>query len=81
MDDPTVLKELREDLKEVMIPVRLSRRKQLLRRMLSDFFDMRGKCIPDQESGGYVFATNAPIEEVAKVIDGKLTSRLQELSD
>jgi hypothetical protein len=81
MDDPAVVEQLREDLKEVMIPVRLSRRKNLLRRMLSDFFNMRGKCIPHGESGGYAFATNAPIEDLASVLDGKLTSRLHELSD
>lgn len=74
------VRKLRDDLRRVMMPTRLSRRKFVLHRMLRELFDMRGKCVPDGE-GGFIFVTDAPIQDVAKLIDKKLYERIEELTD
>ena len=75
------------DVELMLEPSRLARRKDVLRRILSECFDLRGKCVPERffrqnaaESGSLstegellVFVTNTPI----RVLGAFVLSRLQ----
>eukprot|EP00547_Thalassionema_nitzschioides_P002274 CAMPEP_0194218042 /NCGR_PEP_ID=MMETSP0156-20130528/22860_1 /TAXON_ID=33649 /ORGANISM="Thalassionema nitzschioides, Strain L26-B" /LENGTH=313 /DNA_ID=CAMNT_0038947267 /DNA_START=263 /DNA_END=1201 /DNA_ORIENTATION=+ len=57
----------RQDVEKLMEPKKLSRRKDILKRILKEHFKLRGKCIPNSE-GGMSFLTNTPVPKLGEFI-------------
>jgi hypothetical protein len=55
-------------------PQRLAHRKQVLRRILSECFDLRGKCVPDSQQSALLFVTNCSIEQLKQFIVANIDS-------
>lgn len=67
-----------DDLKLIMEPSKLARRKDLLRKILADLFDLRGKCVPldsDDPDSEKEFATQAAISDLGKFVIHLLETR------
>lgn len=61
------------DVRIIMGPQRLGKRKELLKNILLELFDLRGKCIPknlddDDEASDKLFVTSAPIQQVGDFV-------------
>jgi hypothetical protein len=61
----------------ILKPGRLGRRREALRRILSECFDLRGKCVPDPkasvgEEDSLLFATKCGIDELGAFVLDKL---------
>jgi hypothetical protein len=57
------------DVELILKPIKLARRKQMLRRILSDCFGLRGKCVPSaneqsESAPTLIFVTKASVEEL-----------------
>lgn len=62
----------------ILKPGRLGRRRETLRRILSECFDLRGKCVPDPNASGdgedsLLFVTQCGIDELGAFVLAKLT--------
>ena len=63
----------------IMKPGRLGRRRETLRRILSECFDLRGKCVPNPNASGdggeepLMFVTQCGIDELGAFVLAKLT--------
>ncbi|CAJ1918083.1 unnamed protein product [Cylindrotheca closterium] len=69
------------DLKIIMVPQKLGKRRGLLKRILLDFFNLRGKCIPidlTDESSDKEFITKAPIQQLGEFAIELLEKRAEE---
>jgi hypothetical protein len=67
------------DVKLVLQPRKLGKRKVMLRRILSDHFDLRGLCVPADldrpEDSEMIFATQCRIEQLGEFVIHKLLER------
>jgi hypothetical protein len=60
-----------KDMTVIMKPYRLAKRKDLLRRILSDLFELRGKCVPirlGEPDSDQVFVTQSSISELGDFV-------------
>jgi hypothetical protein len=60
-----------QDVVVMLQPQKLGRRKDLLRRILNEHFDLRGKCVPDnfdEPNGSCHFVTQVPIDHLGKFV-------------
>jgi hypothetical protein len=60
-----------QDVAVMLLPQKLGRRKDLLRRILNEHFDLRGKCVPDdfdEPNGACHFVTQVPIDHLGKFV-------------
>ena len=68
------------DVETVLKPGRLGRRRDTLRRILSECFDLRGKCVPPLHSNGdsdeLLFVTNCKIDDLGSFVLAKLSEQL-----
>jgi hypothetical protein len=67
-----------EDIELILKPDKLGMRKDLLRRILNDHFDLRGKCVPvdlDDPEGDKVFATKCCIPDLGNFVIHLLRSK------
>lgn len=73
-----------EDVRLLLIPLKLSRRKEVFKRILNELFDLHGKCIPadltDPESEK-IFITQSSIESMGSFVLKLLTEREQSKKD
>lgn len=64
-NNPVLLSDLKFDVELVLKPSKFPQRKDLLRRVLSAIFDLRGKCVPTESQNGiatgYIFVTKCSI--------------------
>lgn len=67
------------DVELVLQPLKLGKRKDMLRRILSDHFDLRGKCVPVdpdlRETSGMMFTTQCSIDQLGEFVINKLRER------
>jgi hypothetical protein len=67
------------DVELVLEPLKLGKRKDMLRRILSDHFDLRGKCVPVdpdlRETSDMMFVTQCSIEQLGEFVIRKLRER------
>ena len=63
-----------EDVKTMMKAIRLSRRKDVLRRILKERFEQRGKCSPS-EDGPAIYMTGASVVQLGQLVIKLLTVR------
>jgi hypothetical protein len=67
------------DVELVLQPLKLGKRKDMLRRILSDHFDLRGKCVPVdpdlRETSDLMFATQCSIDQLGEFVIHKLRER------
>jgi len=66
---------------EIMLrPGRLGRRRAVLKRILNDCFDLRGKCVPPSgdigNERGFLFVTKASIDELGSFVLAKMSERV-----
>ncbi|KAL3945511.1 MAG: hypothetical protein SGBAC_000410 [Bacillariaceae sp.] len=69
------------DLTIIMVPQKLGKRRDLLKRILLELFDLRGKCIPsdlDDELSDNQFVMKAPIEHLGNFVIRLLQKRAEE---
>jgi hypothetical protein len=64
------------DVELILKPLMLGRRKDLLRRILNEHFDLRGKCVPVDSSKELLFVTQCSIEELGAFVLQKMQERL-----
>jgi hypothetical protein len=67
-----------DDMKVIMKPLKLAKRKDLLRKILSDLFDLRGKCVPldlDDPDCEKEFATQSSISDLGSFVIHLLETR------
>ena len=60
-----------QDVTIILTPTKLGRRKDLLRRILNEHFDLRGKCVPvelDNPGGDLLFVTQAPLAQLGNFV-------------
>jgi hypothetical protein len=60
-----------KDMTVIVKPYRLAKRKDLLRRILSDLFELRGKCVPirlGEPDSDQVFVTQSSISELGDFV-------------
>ena len=62
------------DVETILKSGRLGRRRDTLRRILSECFDLRGKCVPGDETD-LQFVTNCPIQDLGEFVLTKLNER------
>jgi hypothetical protein len=70
-----------DDVKVIMKPLKLAKRKDLLRKILSDLFDLRGKCVPpdlDDPDCEKEFATQSSINDLGSFVIHLLETRNSE---
>lgn len=63
------------DIKLILEPAKLGRRKDLLRRILNEHFDLRGKCIPldpGEDSSEMLFVTQCSIDQLGSFVIEKM---------
>ena len=68
-----------EDVTIILKPTKLGRRKDLLRRILNEHFDLRGRCVPvdlDNPDGGFLFVTQAPLAQLGNFVLRKMNEAL-----
>ena len=67
------------DVELVLQPLKLGKRKDMLRRILSDHFDLRGKCVPVDpdlpETSDMIFVTQCSIAQLGEFVIQKLRER------
>jgi hypothetical protein len=67
------------DVELVLQPLKLGKRKDMLRRILSDHFDLRGKCVPVDpdlpETSNMMFVTQCSIVQLGEFVIHKLRER------
>ena len=62
---------------EIMLkPGRLGRRRDVLRRILSDCFDLRGRCVPSSNEGELLFVTKCSIDELGSFVLSKMSEKV-----
>lgn len=61
-----------EDVEIILKPGRLGRRRDTLRRILSECFDLRGKCVPSLAGGDLLFVTKCTIDDLGAFALSKL---------
>lgn len=66
---------------EIMLkPGRLGRRRAVLKRILNDCFDLRGKCVPPSDDisdeGGLLFVTKCTIDELGSFVLAKMSEKV-----
>eukprot|EP00985_Skeletonema_marinoi_P025004 scaffold17909_cov169-Skeletonema_marinoi.AAC.1 len=66
---------------EIMLkPGRLGRRRAVLKRILNDCFDLRGKCVPPSDGidngGSLLFVTKCTIDELGSFVLAKMSERV-----
>ena len=64
------------DVELILKPPKLGRRKDLLRRILNEHFDLRGKCVPVDSPKEMLFVTQCSIEELGAFVLQKMQERL-----
>ena len=68
-----------EDCEMMMTITRLKKRKEVLRRILRDCFNLRGKCLPSDmknpNDSELLFVTQRPIQEIGEFVIYKLKQR------
>lgn len=67
-----------KDVELVIPPLKLGHRKKLLRRILSEHYGLRGKCVPEdlsKEDSPLTFATQCPVEKLGKFVVYKMKQR------
>ena len=60
-------------------PGRLGRRRDVLRRILNDCFDLRGKCVPSSDvdkEGDLLFVTKCTIDELGSFVLSKMSEKV-----
>jgi hypothetical protein len=70
-----------DDVAVIMKPLKLAKRRDLLRRILIDVFDLRGKCVPlggDDPDSPNEFVTQAPIGDLGEFVIHLLGARSPE---
>jgi hypothetical protein len=66
-----------DDVQLILIPTKLGKRKELFYRILSECFDMRGKCVPkdlNDPQGDTIFATQSSIPQLGNFVISLLQS-------
>lgn len=69
------------DVEIILKPLKLGRRKDMLRRILNEHFDLRGKCVPSNFEGGdsgLLFVTQSSIDELGSFVLLKMKERCKE---
>mmetsp|Transcript_5991 Transcript_5991/g.13135 ORF Transcript_5991/g.13135 Transcript_5991/m.13135 type:complete len:491 (-) Transcript_5991:146-1618(-) len=69
-----------DDIDLLLVPGRMSGRKDVLLRILDERFGLRGKCVP-RDDGKVVFATNCPIDVLAEFVKIKLKESSSDKQD
>lgn len=72
------------DVKLILKPPKLGRRKDLLRRILNEYFDLRGKCVPadpSSEDSDLLFVTQCSIDQLGSYVLEKMKERDSEADD
>ena len=64
------------DVELILKPPKLGRRKDLLRRILNEHFNLRGKCVPVDSTKEMLFVTQCSIEELGAFVLQKMQERL-----
>lgn len=59
-----------DDVRLISEPLRMPKRREVLRRILSDYFDLRGRCVPsssdpDDSGNAMLYATQAPMSDLS----------------
>lgn len=70
-----------QDVKIMLQPKKLGRRRDILRRILNEHFNLRGKCVPvdfDKPNGECMFVTLAPIDHLGKFVIRTIGEGLQQ---
>lgn len=66
------------DLKIIMAPQKLGKRRDLLKQILLELFDLRGKCVPsdlNDEASDQLFVTTAPVQQLGDFVVHLLETR------
>ena len=69
-----------DDMKLILEPLKLGRRKDLLRRILNEHFDLRGKCVPadpSNEDSELLFVTQCSMDQLGSFVLGKMEENLK----
>lgn len=68
-----------EDVQLILEPPKLGRRKDLLRRILNEHFDLRGKCVPagpsNKDSDEFLFVTQCSIDQLGSFVLEKMNEK------
>ena len=68
------------DVEAILIPRKVAGRKIVLRRILSECFDLRGRCIPTEDDpDSFIFATNCSIQALGEFVLDKLRANRGEI--
>ena len=65
------------DIDLILVPGRMSGRKDLLLRIMRERFDLRGKCVPD-DAGRLLFATTCSLKKLGVFVKKKVMEREQD---
>mmetsp|Transcript_24732 Transcript_24732/g.70961 ORF Transcript_24732/g.70961 Transcript_24732/m.70961 type:complete len:544 (+) Transcript_24732:68-1699(+) len=57
-----------DDMKAILKPKRLANRRQILQRIISDCFDMKGRCVPLGDSGKLESVTNSSVRDLGNLV-------------
>jgi hypothetical protein len=77
----STLEELKSHVECILQSTKLARRKYTLRRVLSQVFDLRGKCIPTTNNSAYEFVTQASVANIGEFVLRKIHERIISLDE